>query len=276
HDLLIDLVHRGNVAANAAVEVDWFRSIERELDVFDHLPGRELDDHDGLSLCSGCCERFGWERPQSDWPEKSDLDSTGSGVIDGGAKHSGNDSVTDDENICIIGEVSFPTLLGRGTLVVLFFEMADVGLEKIGRQMNGADEILLRRGSSANGPGLCGLRNLFLFDLERFHHLSDESIGKDDGRVAIFVREFEGEDGERIHLLHRCWREHDVAIAAVSTTFDHGEVIALLGRDVAESGTAANHVDDHCGKLGTGDIGHSLLHERNARAGGAGHYAFAR
>src|SRR5690242_20993766 len=46
------------------------------------------------------------------------------------------------------------------------------------------------------------------------------------------------------HLLHGRRSQHDIAVVAMASALDHGEVIALLRRDVAESRTAANHIED--------------------------------
>ena len=112
--------------------------------------------------------------------------------------------------------------------------------------------------------------------IERLHHLPDETIGQDDRRIAIVVGQFEGQDGEVGHLLHRGGRQHEVAIVAVASALHHGEVVALLGSDVAQARAAAHHVDDHAGQFRAGEVRDAFLHQAEAGSGGCGHDAHAR
>ena len=88
-----------------------------------------------------------------------------------------------------------------------------------------------------------------LFQLDRFHHLSDKTVCHDDCGIAILVRQVEGQHREIGHLLHGRWREHDVAVVAVSPAFHYGEVVALLGSDIAQARAAAHYIDNHARQL---------------------------
>ncbi len=72
----------------------------------------------------------------------------------------------------------------------------------VGFEIDRADHVLARAGSSANGPGLQRRDDFAIFEIKRFHHLTDKSIGQHDRRISIFVRQFERENGEIGHLLH--------------------------------------------------------------------------
>ena len=59
--------------------------------------------------------------------------------------------------------------------------------------------------------------------------------------------QFEGEDGEIRHFLHRRRSHHQVAIVSVATALDHSEIVTLFGSDVAQAGTTAHDVHDYAG-----------------------------
>ena len=61
----------------------------------------------------------------------------------------------------------------------------------------------------------------------------------------------------------------------MASAFDHGEIVALLGCDVAEARAAADDIDDDAGELGAGTVGNTFLHEAETGAGGCGHDALA-
>ena len=111
--------------------------------------------------------------------------------------------------------------------------------------------------------------------LERLHHLSNETIGQDDSGIAIFVREFEGQDREIGHLLYRGGGECKIAIVAVASALNHGKVIALLGSDVSQPRAAPHHVNNHAGEFGARQVGDALLHQAQTGAGGSRHDANA-
>ena len=64
---------------------------------------------------------------------------------------------------------------------------------------------------------------------------------------------------EEKDLLHRGGSEHKVAVVAVASAFYHGEIVALLGGDVAEAWTSAHDIDDDAGQFRSGQVGHALL-----------------
>jgi hypothetical protein len=54
------------------------------------------------------------------------------------------------------------------------------------------------------------------------------------------------------------------------------EVVALLGRDVAQARTAAHDVDDDARQFRARQIGNAFLHQAQPGAGRSGHHALAR
>ena len=168
-------------------------------------------------------------------------------------------------------------LLGFLRTDVLGFHPVLVFFEFVGLEINGAEQIGAGLGRSLDRPRFFRQRNLTVFvwnfELERLHHLPDKTVGQHDCRVAVFVREIEGQHGKVGHLLYRGRRQHDIAVVAVAAAFHHGEIVALFRPDVAEARSAAHYIDDHAGQFGAGEVGNAFLHEAEARPGGSTHDA---
>ena len=185
-----------------------------------------------------------------------------------------DDAVADQQDVGILGVVEFPARLQvAGARDVFRFQLALVSFEIIGLEEDGTDQVLARLRRSLHGPGLFRRHDLAIFEIQRLHHLADEAVGQNDGRIAIFVGEFEGQHGEVGHLLHGSGSQHEVAVVAVASAFHHGEVVALFGGDVAEARTSAHHVDDDAGQFGARKIGDAFLHQADSGTGGGGHDA---
>ena len=105
----------------------------------------------------------------------------------------------------------------------------------------------------------------------RLHHLPDVPIGQHHHGIAIAVGQVESQRREVGHFLHRSRRQHQRAVIAVAAAFDDLVVIALLGRDIAQSGAAAHDVSDHAGQFGARQVAHALLHQADARSAGGRH-----
>ena len=73
------------------------------------------------------------------------------------------------------------------------------------------------------------------------------------------------------HLLHGIGREDQGAVVAVAAALDDLEVVALLGSDVAEPGSAAHDVGDDAGQFGSGEIADAFLHQADAGTARCGH-----
>ena len=147
--------------------------------------------------------------------------------------------------------------------------------EIIGLEHDRADHVLARLGCALHRPGFVGRDDLAEFEIERLHHLAHESVGQNDSGIAIPVREFEGENGEVRHLLHGRGGDDEIAIIAVASAFDHGKVVALLGSDIAQTGTSTHDVDNDTGQFRTREIGDAFLHQADAGAGRTGHHSHA-
>ena len=152
------------------------------------------------------------------------------------------------------------TRFEAGGADVFGFELTDVIFEIVGLEEYRADQVLASSSRAFDRPGLVRNLGLAVGEVKRFHHLADETISKDDGRIAILVGEIESKDGEVGHLLYGRGRKYKIAVTAVASAFDHGKVIALLGGDVAEAGASAHDIDDDAGQFGAGTIGDAFLH----------------
>ncbi len=113
-------------------------------------------------------------------------------------------------------------------------------------------------------------------DLERLHHLAYIAVGHDDHGIAVAIGQVEGQHGQIEHFLHGSRSQHQVAIAAMASTFHDAEVVALLGRDVAQSRAAAHDVDDYARQLSAGHVRDAFLHQAESRPGRRAHHALAR
>ena len=118
---------------------------------------------------------------------------------------------------------------------------------------------------------LFGAAGLGGTELHFLHHLSDDTVAENHGRVAVLERELEGLAYEVVHVLSRCGSEYDGMVVTVSAALHCLEVVSLAGLDGSESRTAAHYVHNHAGQLGAGDVAESLAHEADTGAGGGGH-----
>ena len=109
-----------------------------------------------------------------------------------------------------------------------------------------------------------------------FHHLTDDTIGKNHGRVAIFESKFKSQVHEVCHLLHRSGSKHNDFIVSISTAARRLIVVTLRGLNGSKSGTSSLDIDDETGDFGTCHIADSFLHQRDAGRGGGSHDSFSR
>ena len=75
-----------------------------------------------------------------------------------------------------------------------------------------------------------------------FHHLSDDTVGKDDSRVAVFESEFEAQAHEVCHFLDGGRGKGYEAIVAMTAAFYCLEIVGLTWLNGSESGTATHYV----------------------------------
>ena len=101
----------------------------------------------------------------------------------------------------------------------------------------------------------------------RLHHLAKHSICQNHHRVAIFICQIKGFGSHIGKFLHAGWSKHDEVIISMAATLGSLEIVSLCGLDVSQTGAATLHVDDHAGKLCTGDIGHPFSFEGNSGRG---------
>ncbi len=155
-----------------------------------------------------------------------------------------------------------------------------VGLQFLGHEMDAGDVvgIAFHLFLMAGGPGLAGkaLGIERLREDDALHHLADESVGEDENGNPVFFGDGEGFVGEIGSVLHALGGEDDRVIVAVAAAAGGLEIVALAGRDAAEAGAGAGHVDDDGGKIGAAEVGDAFLLQGNAGAGRAGHGAGAR
>src|ERR1051326_3799691 len=234
-----------HIATDARVQLHRNFSIDRQLHIFDQLPCAHFDGEHARRFRCITCQGIAREWPKRDRTEQTGADTLRPRQVDDRAQYARNDAVADKQDLGVVGLVSLEALFQLLRDLVLRLELAHMLLEIVGLQEDRADQVVLRLRSSLHRPGLVDDRDLLFLDLDRFHHLPDESVSEHYGGIAIAVRQLEGEDGEVEHLLHRRRSEHQVAIAAVAAALHHAEVIALFGRDVPETGATAYYVEDN-------------------------------
>ncbi len=110
---------------------------------------------------------------------------------------------------------------------------------------------------------------------DRFHHLADGPVRDEHADRAVFLRQVEGENHQVDRLLNGSRSEHDGVIVPMPAAVDSLVVIRLRGGDVAESRSAAHHVDQHHGDFRPCDVGDAFHHQRYTGAGGSAHHPCA-
>ena len=108
------------------------------------------------------------------------------------------------------------------------------------------------------------------------HHLSDDAVGENHRRVAVFEGQFEGQVHKVGHLLHRVGCEDDEVVVAVAAAARGLVVVALRGLNGAQSRATALHVHNHAWHFSACHITNAFLHQGNADARRRGHHALAR
>ena len=81
---------------------------------------------------------------------------------------------------------------------------------------------------------------------------SDDAVGQDDGRIAVFEGQFEGKANEVGHFLYRCRGQCDEAVVTVPAALHGLEIVGLAWLDGSQAGTSAHDVHDEAGQFGTG------------------------
>ena len=122
-------------------------------------------------------------------------------------------------------------------------------------------------------PVLCGKLAgfLLLVELNGFHDLTDDTVGKNHNGSAVDVCKVECILHEINGFLNGSGSENDGMVIAVSAAAGCLEIVALGGLNGTQSGAAANHVNNNTGKLCACKIGHALLLKADSGAGGACH-----
>ena len=108
-------------------------------------------------------------------------------------------------------------------------------------------------------------------ELYFLHHLADDTVTENHGRVTVFECELKSLAYEVVHVLSRGGSEDDGMVVTVSAALDCLEIVSLAGLDGSESRTSAHHVHYYAGQLGTGDVAESLAHKADTGAGRRGH-----
>ena len=109
-----------------------------------------------------------------------------------------------------------------------------------------------------------------------FHHLPDDAVCQNNGRITVFESEFETQSDKVRHFLYGRGSERDQAVVAMSAAFDGLEIVCLAGLDCPQAGTATHHVHDQTGQFGSCDIRYTFLFQTDTGAGRGGHHTFAR
>lgn len=104
------------------------------------------------------------------------------------------------------------------------------------------------------------------------HHLSDDTVTENNGRVAVFEGKVKCFAYKVVHVLSGCGGEYDGMVVTVSASLYGLEVVSLAGLDGSQTRTAAHYVHYDAGQLGSGDIAQTLAHEADSGAGRGGHY----
>ncbi len=101
---------------------------------------------------------------------------------------------------------------------------------------------------------------------DRFHHLPHETIRENDDRISITVRQVKCPCRQINHFLRGIGRHDKGAIVAVAAALYHLVIVALLGGDVAKTGSPARDVRYDAWKLRPGHIADAFLHQADSRA----------
>jgi hypothetical protein len=203
----VNLFDRRHVAAGTSVEADRNPSVQGQADILHHLPVAKFDHQDLVDVGGSLRQGIAGEGPERDGAEQADAQAMRASFLDRRTQDARSDAVSHEQDVGVVGVVELPARLLLLRAPVLGFEMPLMIFEIVGLEENRADQILLCLRRSLHRPRFFGSDDLAIFEIERFHHLADETVGEDDDGIAVPVRELECEDGEVGHFLHRGGRE---------------------------------------------------------------------
>ena len=92
-----------------------------------------------------------------------------------------------------------------------------------------------------------------------FHHLADDTVGKDNCRITVFEGKFECQSYEICHFLYGSRSKGNQTIVTVAASFYCLEIVGLARLDGSQTGTAAHNVYNQARQLGTCQIRDTFL-----------------
>ena len=207
------------------------------------------------------------ERPERDGPDHADPFALVAEALDGALGDTRADAVGHDDHLGVVGEVGLVADLVLLHEAELALELPVLLLLELGVEDQGVDRLGGPAFGAGDGPGLLVVRRPHeTVEVDRLHHLAEDAVAEDDDRVAVLVRQVEGERHDLRQLLHRRGREDDGAVVAVTAAARGLEVVRLGPGDAPHTGAAAHDVDDDGGQLVGHQVGDALLLEAHAGA----------
>ena len=261
---------------------DTYLAVDGQTDIFDHLSSVQFSHQHTFHFFCVCSNSFGWEGPKGDRTQDADLDAFFAGQFHCFLSDTGHGAEGYDEIVGVFAVDFFETDFVLLYLAVFCLEADIVLLHFFGLQFERGDDVglasfrLAGSGPRALGDDFCvGAARLGGREHHFLHHLSDDAVGQDDGRIAVFEGQFEGKANEVGHFLYRGRSQGDEAVVTVSATFYGLEIVGLAGLDGSQAGTSAHDVYDEAGQFGTGQIGDAFLFQADTGAGRRGHHHFS-
>ena len=232
----------------------FYFTIHREAYIFNHLSRIQFGNQHAFHFFSIGCNGFCGEGPKGNGAQYTDFDTFFACKFHCFLSDTGHRTEGDNQVIGIFTIDFFETYFVFFNQFVFSLE-ADVILFHLFRfQFQRSNDIGLASVYSAGSSPRALLDNfcictagLLRRQYNLFHHLTDNTVGKNDSRVAIFEGKIKGQSNEISHFLYGSGSQSDQTVVTVTSTLDSLEVVCLTGLDGSQSGAAAHYVYNQTG-----------------------------
>ena len=247
-------------------------AVDRDLDVVDHLTHVHFNRKEAVNLVCKRLQLLFGVGVKGDGTEETDLDALLACVANRGFCDTRGDTVSDDNDIGVFGEIFLVLDLVFLELLISFEAFENDLFEGFGLDIKRVYDVVNALAAvTAARPILFGdLTRGLCLEVDGLHHLTECAVCKDHTGHTVDIGKVKRFADEGCDFLNRVGRENDRVAVAVAERLGCLIIVALCRLDTAETGAASLYVNDNAGKVGADYVGNALALERNSGRRGGG------
>jgi hypothetical protein len=136
-----------------------------------------------------------------------------------------------------------------------------MGFQHLRFDIYGSDGIVFSFHAGSDGcPCLFVLVDILLvFELDRFHHLTQITVPHNHNQGSVFIGNIKSFHRKLVQFLKICGSQNHHFVVSVPAAFDGLEVVSLCRQDSSQTGTASYNVNNDCRKLRTSHVRNPFL-----------------